>query len=504
MICPVQIARDMSALRAAKVGDHGKHGFLPEGRDGAGNESTGRDVASDGEEDHLVAGGGDPWDQRPAHAALARALRRTGLQRVVRPAAGAAVATAGTGGDGGEGVRAVPGEVFRSERAAFSRETAGRARDRTELHLGEAGVAGSGVSGARAQAWSASQTARAAAVAGDAVAYRRQPPPVVSGRTLVRPDRDSGRRHQRDFLRATGGRGIDGDGDGGAAGSHRAQGRVLRAVQRSRQPFLADSEGRRQGGWASSDPGGTGAARVGCADDSGLLAASSGAQRAQLLDLAGTIAAGTKTAQDRQPGSRQCISTRTLYRRIQPAFPSPSGAEGECFFGLSRTRSRSGVLPPVRAGSEPRQHGQLSESEPTNRSRALASHAGVLPGHGASALGWNSQPHPRPALTGTLHGRRGGAERDKNAGATGCGKAASWKSHKPDFPTSLGNPANCAGFPLSHSPDRCWLTMKPDISRATKTGHFNLLPTGCVSKGRFVGQLRIRSKKGAMRPLWDT
>ena len=44
--------------------------MLPEGRDGAGNESTGRDVASDGEEDHLVAGGGDPWDQRPAHATL--------------------------------------------------------------------------------------------------------------------------------------------------------------------------------------------------------------------------------------------------------------------------------------------------------------------------------------------------------------------------------------------------------------------------------------------------
>src|SRR6266567_3253999 len=117
------------------------------------------------------------------------------LQRIVRPAAGQAVAPAGADGDGGEGVGAVPGEVFRSERAAFSRETAGRTRDRAELHLGEAGVAGSRVSGARAQTRSASQTARAAAVAGDAVAHRRQPPPVVSGRTLVRPDRDSGRRH---------------------------------------------------------------------------------------------------------------------------------------------------------------------------------------------------------------------------------------------------------------------------------------------------------------------
>jgi hypothetical protein len=40
----------------------------------------------------------------------------------------------------------------------------------------------------------------------------------------------------------------------------------------------------------------------------------------------------------------------------------------------------------------------------------------------------------------------------KNDGATGCGKAAEWKSQKADFPTPLGNPANPAGFPLSHSP----------------------------------------------------
>jgi len=51
----------------------------------------------------------------------------------------------------------------------------------------------------------------------------------------------------------------------------------------------------------------------------------------------------------------------------------------------------------------------------------------------------------------------------KNDGATGCGKDASWKSHKPDFPTSLGNPANPAGFPLSHSPD--------DYGRLTKIEH---------------------------------
>jgi hypothetical protein len=49
----------MSALRAVRVGDHAKHGLLAEGCHGAGDESTGRDVAGDGEEDDLVAGGGD-------------------------------------------------------------------------------------------------------------------------------------------------------------------------------------------------------------------------------------------------------------------------------------------------------------------------------------------------------------------------------------------------------------------------------------------------------------
>jgi hypothetical protein len=54
MICPVEIARDMSALRTLRIRDHAKHGSLSKGRDGAGNEGTGRDVASDGEEDHTI------------------------------------------------------------------------------------------------------------------------------------------------------------------------------------------------------------------------------------------------------------------------------------------------------------------------------------------------------------------------------------------------------------------------------------------------------------------
>jgi transposase len=66
--------------------------------------------------------------------------------------------------------------------------------------------------------------------------------------------------------------------------------------KRSGQPFLAHTEGGGQSGSASADAGGTGFARVGDRDDPGLLAASAGAQRAQLRHLAGTIAAGVKAA----------------------------------------------------------------------------------------------------------------------------------------------------------------------------------------------------------------
>ena len=70
MMCPVEIASDLSALRAARVGDHAEHGGLLEGRDGAGNESAGSDLTGDGEEDNLVAGGRDYRHQRSVDAAL--------------------------------------------------------------------------------------------------------------------------------------------------------------------------------------------------------------------------------------------------------------------------------------------------------------------------------------------------------------------------------------------------------------------------------------------------
>src|SRR6202041_3699791 len=109
MICPIELTSDMSALRAVKVGDHAKHGFLHEGRDGAGDESTGSDFAGSSEEDHVVAGGGDHWHQRSADAALAGALRGVWSSGIIRSTAGRGFAAAG-GTDGvGAGGRGPPG-----------------------------------------------------------------------------------------------------------------------------------------------------------------------------------------------------------------------------------------------------------------------------------------------------------------------------------------------------------------------------------------------------------
>src|SRR5271170_192941 len=178
MICPAELANDLSACRAAVVGDDAKHGCLHEGRGGAGDAGAGSDSTDDGKADHVVAGGGDHWDQRPFDAAVAGALRAAWLRRSARPAAWGAERQAGTASPGGAGVGALSGAVLRLERAALSREAGRRAWDRTELYLGQTGAARRGIGGQGAQARRASQATATAAGAGDAAAYRRQPAPV--------------------------------------------------------------------------------------------------------------------------------------------------------------------------------------------------------------------------------------------------------------------------------------------------------------------------------------
>src|SRR5438445_13197653 len=81
-----------------------------------------------------------------------------------------------------------------------------------------------------------------------------------------------------DLLRAVSGRGIDADRDGRAEGSNRTQRRVLRPVQRPRQPFLVDPQGGGTGRSSPLDASGTGTTRAGGTDDSGLFTAGPRAQ----------------------------------------------------------------------------------------------------------------------------------------------------------------------------------------------------------------------------------
>src|ERR1700732_1197497 len=52
----------------------------------------------------------------------------------------------------------------------------------------------------------------------------------------------------------------------------------------------------------------------------------------------------------------------------------------------------------------------------------------------------------------------------------GCGKAARWKSPKPDFSTELGNRAKSARFPLSHSRDGGGPSFTFPMSRRSNPG----------------------------------
>ena len=77
MICPVEIADDMSALRVVRMGDHAEHGSLSEAAMERAMKVQDVMLQRDGEEDHVVAGGGDTGHQRPAHAADSGTLAAT-------------------------------------------------------------------------------------------------------------------------------------------------------------------------------------------------------------------------------------------------------------------------------------------------------------------------------------------------------------------------------------------------------------------------------------------
>src|SRR5487761_1271469 len=107
-------------------------------------------------------------------AALAQTLREVRLRRAVGSAARPSQSAARAAGPGRAGAGAVPGELFRFQRAPFPREAARAARHRAQLHLGEAGPAGSRTGAQGSATGSASPAASASPPTGDAAASGRQ------------------------------------------------------------------------------------------------------------------------------------------------------------------------------------------------------------------------------------------------------------------------------------------------------------------------------------------
>jgi hypothetical protein len=64
MICPVKLTNELSGLSGTLVSGMTRcgHEAAKRSRSGAGDENTRRNVASDGEAEHLVSGSGDPRD----------------------------------------------------------------------------------------------------------------------------------------------------------------------------------------------------------------------------------------------------------------------------------------------------------------------------------------------------------------------------------------------------------------------------------------------------------
>src|SRR3954452_7751848 len=431
---------------------------------GADDETTRRDFESDGEEDQLDGGGGDRRRLRPDDAPDEATLRGVRLRRVVRPATRQAQRASHPAADGRAGFGAVPGEVLRFQRAAFPREAAEGSRPRAKLQLGEAGAARSRPGGAPPKARDAPAPPTAAAAAGHAAAHRWQQTPMASGRPLLRPDCDSGRCDQRDLLRAAGGRGIDGHGDGRSAGGDRNEGGVLRAVQRPGEPLLLHADGRRQGGQEPADAGGSSDARVGRADDRGVLAGGAGTVGAELRYLAKPAAAGVTAGRYYEPGGGQPVSAGEIYRRVQrPVFDRGPGARNGVP-ALQPARPGPRLLGPDGAGGRQGQHGGDWQPLVADRQIALALQPGQANGDDPSAPERGGVNSFWPACGRPLR-RRGANGNSQRPGKAPWKRREYGSRRKPKagfhrLPHSLGNLAKGARFPLFHRADNGLLRRK--------------------------------------------
>ena len=89
------------------------------------------------------------------------------------------------------------------------------------------------------------------------------------------------------------------------------------------------------------------ALRAGSADDSGLLAPGAGPLGTQLLDLAGTAAAGAAVARHHHGCGGQPLPARAVRGRVQQPLPGARSAAGHGLYRLPAARSGSDLLAAV-------------------------------------------------------------------------------------------------------------------------------------------------------------
>src|ERR1700738_1709814 len=177
---------------------------------------------------------------------------------------------------------------------------------------------------------------------------------------------------------------------------------LLCFVHRSRQPFLADAERRRDRGPAATDAGGPGHARSRHRNDSGVFTASAWAQRTELRHLAGPAAARVAGARDHHPGGSQPFLAGELHCRAEPQVFGARRATGKRIRSCQRQGSGSHLLGAAGARGESGQHRARGQPHAADRENKMARHAGQRSRAGMRTLGWHLERVLRTAPGGPL------------------------------------------------------------------------------------------------------
>src|SRR5690348_13299364 len=140
-------------------------------------------------------------------------------------------------------------------------------------------------------------------------------------------------------------------------------------------------------------------------------------------------------------GKRPTVSWENYVAEFNRKFAVAAAAR-ERVFAARRAGSGADFRAAARARGQPRQHRAVRQSRAADRAGALARNAGGLPGGGLRASRGEREWVVRAAVRGAICA----AVRQGKS----CGKAATRKTNG-RFSSALGNPADRAGFPLSHS-----------------------------------------------------